>query len=92
MDLVSIDKIGHAVVYAILTLLILRGYFTKNAKQVLAVSILISAVIISSVYGVMMEVMQFSFFPGRFFEVLDIIANIIGSIIGLIVFKHFFYQ
>ena len=92
LDLISVDKIGHAFVYAVLTLLILRGFYTKQAKKVLAVSTLILAVSISSVYGVTMEVMQFAFFPGRFFEVLDIIANIIGSLIGVYIFKHFFYS
>lgn len=91
-DLVSVDKLGHAVVYALLTLLILRGFYTKNAKKVLAVSTLILAVVISSAYGVSMEIMQYAFFPNRFFEVLDIIANIIGSIIGVYIFKHFFYS
>jgi len=91
MDFVSVDKFGHAVVYGILTILILRGFFTKNSKKVLAASTLVLAAVISSAYGVSMEIMQFSFFPNRFFEVLDIIANIIGSIIGVYIFKHFFY-
>lgn len=42
-----------------------------------------------SVYGLFMEILQFTFFPGRYFEVLDIIANIIGSFAGLFVFKFF---
>jgi VanZ family protein len=42
-----------------------------------------------SAYGVLMEIMQFAFFKGRYFEVLDIIANIIGSFTGLFVFKYF---
>ena len=43
-----------------------------------------------TIYGILMEGMQYAFFPGRYFEVLDIIANIIGAIIGLIFFQKFF--
>ena len=40
---------------------------------------------VCNIYGVMMEIDAiYSFFPGRYFEVLDIIANIIGSFVGLL--------
>jgi len=90
MDFISWDKFGHAVVYCILTILLLIGSYQKNAKHDLGRAILTLGVIISSIYGISMEIVQYSFFPGRFFEVMDIIANIIGSLIGLIIFKHFF--
>ena len=86
-DLTGTDKFGHLVIYAIFSVLMLFGVFKarnkvpNNPNAILVVSI-------CSVYGVLMELMQFTFFPGRYFEVLDIIANIIGSIVGLLVFKY----
>lgn len=41
------------------------------------------AILASSLYGIGMEFIQYAFFPNRFFEVLDIIANIIGSVLGV---------
>ena len=90
MDFISWDKIGHAGVYCILTILLLIGFYQKGKKQNLSTTLSTLMVIISSIYGISMEIVQYSFFPGRFFAVMDIIANIIGSLIGLIIFKHFF--
>ena len=90
MDFISWDKVGHVGVYCILTILLLRGFYQKNAKEDLSTTLSTLMVVISSIYGISMEIVQYSFFPGRFFEVMDIIANIIGSLIGLIIFKHFF--
>lgn len=90
MDFFSWDKLGHAIVYAVLTVLILRAHLINNQYKLLATNILVTSVVISSVYGVLMEIMQWGFFPHRYFEVTDIIANIIGSILGIIAFKYFF--
>ena len=86
-DLVSMDKVGHFAVYGILTFLLLKGlpghprFFEKN--------VVVIALIISILYGILMEVMQFTFFPYRYFEYLDIIANIIGSFTGLLIFNFY---
>lgn len=37
-------------------------------------------------YGIALEVVQYTFFPDRFFEVRDIIANIIGSFASVLVY------
>lgn len=87
-DLIAMDKLGHAVVYGVLTYLLLRG-FKKEDMTGFAGNSPVSALIISIVYGISMELMQYFFFPGRFFELYDIIANIIGSILGLYIFKYF---
>ena len=85
-DLVGMDKLGHLVIYAIFSFLMLLGVFKNRGINKTS---LIFVVILSSVYGVLMEVMQFTFFKGRYFEVLDIIANIIGSFVGLFFFNYF---
>lgn len=36
-----------------------------------------------------MEICQFYLFNGRSFELYDILANIIGSFLGVILFKNF---
>ncbi len=81
------DKVGHFGVYFIFSVLLYYGLsplFSKEKKVALL------AIIISALYGIAMEIIQFLFFPGRFFEYLDIIANISGSIGSLIVINYFF--
>ena len=85
MDYIAPDKFAHAVVYGILAFLAIRAYSTDNQvfwKQLAIVAILASG------YGVLMEIIQGTFFPHRFFEVPDIIANIIGSLIGIWIFNY----
>jgi VanZ family protein len=89
-DFLAIDKIGHLVFYGIFTILIAFGFY-KN-KKVIRKKELFNALIISSIYGIAMELMQYSFFPNRYFEVLDIIANISGSLMGILFFKHIFLK
>ena len=40
-------------------------------------------------FGILMEICQFYLSNGRSFELFDILANIIGSILGMILFKKF---
>ncbi len=87
IEAVSPDKLGHGLSYAILTWLILRA-LRKN--ELLTDRTMLLVVAISSIYGAMLEIVQFYFLPNRFFEFWDIIANIIGSIAGYYLFKYFF--
>lgn len=50
-----------------------------------------SVIILSGIifYGAIMEIIQLKFFPYRSFEILDIVANIIGSFVGYLLFKYF---
>jgi len=87
-DIVGTDKLGHMAIYAVFSILMLWAFF-KSRNQMPSNTNALLIVGLSSAYGLLMEIMQFSFFTGRYFEVLDIIANIIGSFIGLWVFKYF---
>ena len=86
-DFISIDKLAHIGVYGIQTFLLLMGLSTQISNDAKKVAVI--ALIISILYGILMEAMQYTFFPYRYFEYLDIIANIIGSFTGLLIFKFF---
>ena len=90
-DFIAVDKVGHLVFYGILTYLIADGFYKMKDsfinKKTLSISL-----IISSIYGICLEFMQYSLFPNRYFEILDIIANISGSIIGILFFKYIYYK
>ena len=78
-DLLTWDKLAHAFVYAVQTCLLLLGL--RYAGHLNAGPILI-VLVFSITFGALMEVVQWAFFPGRYFEFTDIIANVIGSFIG----------
>lgn len=84
--LLSRDKLAHAGVYCVFTGLLGWGFYRRDAiswrNAVLSAGI-------SALYGLGIEGVQYAFFPHRFFELWDIIANIIGSIAGLFALKFF---
>ena len=84
------DKIGHLIAYATLTGALLWGLW-KEKKHVNQ-QMIIWAFVTCTLYGISLEIVQYSFFPNRYFEVLDILANIIGSLAGVFFFKRWTQQ
>ncbi|MEM9991011.1 MAG: VanZ family protein [Bacteroidota bacterium] len=78
-DIIGWDKVAHAFVYCILTVLLFYGWRGKKPD----IKIIWMAFGIATSYGILMEIVQYSFFPNRYFEVLDIIANIVGAMLGV---------
>ena len=82
-DLISADKVGHFGVYAILAWLICYGLHKTGA---ISNKNYLMAFAFSAGWGMLMEWMQGTFFPYRFFEWPDEIANAIGAILGVAAF------
>jgi len=80
------DKIGHAVAYFVLAVLLCRvlHYLGKLGSRSACV-----VVVLSSFYGAGMEAIQYFFYPGRHFELLDMVANVIGASLGVYVAYYF---
>ena len=80
------DKIQHCFAYFVLVLSFLIAYFKagfltkKRTYQIL---------ILSSIYGFSLELVQYLFFAHRYFEWLDACANILGAILGFGIFRIF---
>lgn len=88
MDLFSFDKLGHAIAYGTLTGLYYWARF-KNIGVVTNKWFLYIAIGTTG-YGILMEIIQYTFFPNRYFEVLDILANIMGILVSYLICKFFF--
>ncbi len=80
-NLFSADKLAHFGVYAVMAFLIIRGLRKKNIAHQGAISpfTYVTAFAFSAGYGVLMEFMQYAFFPGRCYEIDDMIANAAGA-------------
>ena len=78
------DKLGHFAVYALLSFF-LSAWKMKQYEHVSNVLILyILPVILGSLLGTFLEYAQGNWLSGRYFDLLDVIANIIGCIAGVI--------
>ena len=82
------DKVIHGLFYLILTYLVFRSYRRHHKKQ--SVPKRTSFILVLSIisYGICIEFAQEAFFLGRHFEILDIIANIIGTLSGYLLINY----
>lgn len=67
---VGADKVGHAAAYAVL-----GGFLTLATGRVWL------AVLLATLFGVSDEVHQY-FVPGRHADVLDVVADLVGALLG----------
>lgn len=72
------DKFAHAGAYALLSFLLQYGFKKAYAP-----------VILGTTYGIIIEFLQQAFFYGRQLDVFDILANLVGCLIGVCVFPWF---
>lgn len=78
------DKINHLVAYAFLGVLLYLTLIYQRKSEFLFNNAFAAAVIIASVYGALDELHQI-FVPGRFAELLDWIADLSGSFLGVLI-------
>lgn len=79
----GIDKWEHAFAYAVLAGAFLEA-FRRNGRLTLQLSII--TLLLASVYGLLLEWTQYLFFDHRYFEWKDAIANVLGALIGFLLF------
>ena len=86
--LATSDKLKHFVAYMILTLLLrLAFHFHTTMKQRFRTELPVVIGIIVF-YGLFDEIHQY-FIPGRYFELLDLAANYIGLLVGIVLASYF---
>ncbi len=73
--LIASDKLGHAAAYGLFVWLLVMAYQPMNNSK------LRNIWLFCFVYGAFMEWVQYTFFPNRFFELDDMLANGIGAAI-----------
>jgi VanZ family protein len=86
MEFPYLDKIVHFLMYAILTMLILREnhVFKGKYRQINVLTISFAYVFLM---GFFIEILQNSFFIGRNFDIFDVLANVTGALVALAGFR-----
>ena len=84
LDLVEFDKLVHIILFAIFSFL--WGNYFANKIERKQFFVLITVVLVASVYGLAMEFYQKNF-TQRNFSILDAFADAIGAIIGASIAK-----
>jgi len=78
-----IDKLVHIMMYAGVSFLMLPSYW-KGAFNRQSISY---TFLFSISYGFLLEILQNTSISQREFDIFDIIANMIGAMAGIIIFK-----
>lgn len=81
------DKIAHAGVFFVLGYLMVCGFFRRKAKPT-PKNIILLFMVIAAVYGALTEIFQEFFFPTRFGDFFDFVADSLGGILGILFGKY----
>lgn len=89
LDLLSFDKLAHMVLFALqfwfIAIGLVKQYkFSYKRNRVSSIAFLLSVS-----YGGVIELIQGYLLSGRTMDIMDMLANIIGAIIGWILFRIF---
>lgn len=84
-ELLKFDKVAHFFVFAVLVCLMSIGFAKQNTYATLHFKPVRHALLVSILYGIMIEIMQ-NYIPDRSFEVNDLIANTLGCGLGVFLF------
>lgn len=82
-----LDKLIHASVYGLLTIFWSFGLFRQQDFILLRNNALLVATIITFSYSILLEAVQAAL-PYRSFEVLDVIANLLGIVFAYLIMQR----
>lgn len=89
-NLIGADKLAHAAAYGLLVWLILLGLSQTTPLNRHTAAQRFGVFLFATGYGILMEFVQANFFPNRYFEYDDMLANAFGAAIGWGVFVRLF--
>ena len=84
LDKIWIDKWVHIILFLLLVVSLCWGMLGKNSLKKSFQNIFRWVAILSLIYGIIMEVVQHYFIPFRSFDIGDILADGVGSLLGYI--------
>ena len=86
----GMDKLVHFAMYLFLVYFWIAGMKRQNISPPLRKKAFYLAVLGAFILGVFMEIIQHFYIKNRYFETLDLIANGIGCIFGVFLFRIIF--
>ncbi|MBE6313633.1 MAG: hypothetical protein E7079_01605 [Bacteroidales bacterium] len=80
-NIVGIDKMVHGIMFGGLAMSICLDIQRRNWSVLIGVGSMIVAIVISSVVGIIVEMLQYWMANGRTYEAYDIVADVVGVLI-----------
>jgi len=82
----GVDKIKHLGAYFVLAFLLSFALKMQNGYPKISKNSIFFTLLITSLYGLLDEIHQI-FIPGRHFDWWDLLADIVGSVLGILLVK-----
>lgn len=86
-DLFQLDKIGHLGVFALFVLITKVGMKRQTRFSRLRQNSTRAALLIAIPYGGVLEFIQGTVSPDRNSDVMDFVANVVGCVLGIVIFR-----
>jgi VanZ family protein len=81
-----IDKVSHFFAYSLFAILLLMVLDRYSTQVSMVKNILV--LVIGIVFGAVIEQLQFEYIPGRNKELLDLLFNILGLLVGILIYNQ----
>jgi VanZ family protein len=91
-ELFSFDSFAHAFLFAVLTYLMIVGLKKQHTYLKLQHYAMRTALFVSTLFGIFIELMQHFLIPGRQGDIIDVLSNTIGCLLGIVLFKWIYQQ
>jgi len=89
-NLIGVDKVVHFGLYAVFSLILMVGFLKQQQYRWLREKALYMAIGTGIVYGIIIELLQGTVFASRSAEPMDMVANAVGAVFGIVCF-YFIY-
>jgi VanZ family protein len=87
LNIPHFDKLVHAIIFAVFTFLVNYGFFMQK-KLVYSRHHYTISLVLGVIYSVFTEWIQLEFVVGRSGELMDIVADLTGCLLGAIAFYY----
>jgi VanZ family protein len=88
----SMDKLIHAIFFSILSFQLMNGCMRQYNHTFIRKNSVIIALTIAIIYGGIVELYQEMYLIDRYGDWLDILANIVGAMAGVVVFRIIYFK
>jgi VanZ family protein len=90
LELVEFDKIVHVILFGLLVTSLTIALRKQSRVSWLRNNAMLIALAFSILYGCVIESIQFFVVPERTGELDDILANVLGSVLGIVIFRFIY--
>lgn len=87
LDWLSPDKILHLILFGVYAFILAEGLSRQDKQSIIGKHPVLTSLMIGIVFAIFTEVMQKFVIPGRHGNIYDMLADLLGSILGIAIWN-----